>query len=182
MYFNPSDTILVGVITLSVLTVGIIFAVVTIGGTRAITKLTDIARNYALADLALRREQAARQIVYNDIQKILSALAQIVLDVTGETCSLLDAQSEPGRSITITATGADGGQYTFVPNIEAFDKERPGYRRREIKTHEISGLTSNIFVVQDLAAIAKFLKIDLLPNTEKWWLIIKAPRSLVVKK
>jgi HAMP domain-containing protein len=181
MYFNTSDTVLVVIVVATVLVVGIMFTASTLGVTRATLKLRDVTHEYALADLRMRREDAARSFVFGTQHDMVRALAQIALDVTGMAHEVTNPVLDNGVVIAIRAASSKGRELVFTPNLLAYTRHHR-LANREYAVYEINGLVSSPFVIEELTALIKSLGVTNLPRTEQWYVLILEPldvKSLV---
>ncbi len=181
MYFNPSDAVLVSIVVVAVLVVGIMFTASTLGVTRATLKLRDVTHEYALADLRMRREDAARSFVFDTQHDRVRVLAQIALDVTAVTHEVSNPVLDAGTVIAIRAASSKGRELVFTPALSAYTRHHR-LTNREYAVYEINGLVSSPFVIEELTALIKSLGVTNLPRTEQWYVLIIEPldvKSLV---
>lgn len=172
-----SDYILLFCILLSLVALG---AVITIGNERvrqATLQVRDMAQAYALADLAIRREQARATFTFSNPADGLKTLSQIALDVTGQRHEFVQLSIANGPVTAITVLTKDGSEAVFTPSADAYLKGNPAKRKHVQQTHLVNGLVSGPFVVEELSALAQFLGVTALPRTEQWNLIWFAPED-----
>lgn len=158
-----------------VIALGALGAAITIGNERvrrATLQVRDVARHYALADLAMRREQARAAFTFATPADGLRTLNQIALDVTGERHELVQMSVVAGAIPAITARGRDESEFIFTPSADAYLNASPDKRRRVQQLCSIDGLVSGPFVVEELSALAQHLGLSALPRTEQWSLIV----------
>lgn len=172
-----SDFILLICILLSLIALGI---VITIGNERvrrATLQVRDVAQAYALADLAIRRDQARATFTFSNPADGLKTLSQIALDVTGQRHELTQLSVVNGPVTAIAVLTKDGSEAVFTPSADAYLKANPAKRKRVQETHLVNGLVSGPFVVEELSALAQYLGVTALPRTEQWSLIWFAPEE-----
>lgn len=168
---DPAELILAVCILLAILTLGL---VITIGNERvrrATLQVRQVAHEYALADLAMRREHVRQTISFADEGECLQALEQIALDASKERQNLTSVSFAPGAVAALVCKTRTGAVCVFTPSTEAFLKSNPAYARRGLQHFVINGLTSQPFVIQELEAVARWHGLSALPRTEEWSLL-----------
>ncbi len=174
---TPSELILIFCVIVALLALG---ATITVSNERvraATLQVRDVAREYALADMAMRREQARQSIAYVNSADGLLTLSQIALDVTGEKREFNQLSFAAGAVIAVAARSKDGSEAIFTPSLRAFVEANPQRRGRARRVYAVSGLVSGPFVVEELGELARSLGATALPRTEQWELAVFAPED-----
>lgn len=177
---DPVGYVLALCILAAILVLG---AVVTVGNERvrqATLQVRQVVHDYALADLAMRRDQARRGFSFASQAECLRVLEQIALDAAGEHCEFIQLAVDPDPGTALVVTDRKGGRQVFTPSAEAFLKANPASGRRLTGRYSICGLKSTPFVVQELEAVAHWHGQSALPRTEEWWLLVMAPEDYSV--
>lgn len=186
MYFTTFELTLIGAILLVLLAIGILITLGNERVRRATLEVRAVIREYALTDLAMKREQHRQARHYASKEAALAELRQILLDVTGrhyELTDLLSWQSMPVPAISARSIG--GEQLILTPAAEAYleSRRRAGrpLLKRQLAITQVDALNSTEFVIAELEAIACHLAGSegpaLLPRTEHWDLLIVAPNT-----
>lgn len=155
-------------------------AVITVSNERvraATLQVRDVAREYALADLAMRRAQARQSIVFDNPADAMRALAQIAFDVTGERREFIASSADAGQMIALSAAIDGGGEAIFTPSARAFLNVNPHLRYRPKRIYPVNGMVSNPFVVEEIESVAQYLGARVLPRVEQWELVIFPPKD-----
>ena len=146
------------------LTIGIFVAILALGAVitignervrRATLQVREVAHEYALADLAMRREQARRSISFANQAECLQALEQIALDASKERHEMTSITVAPSSVAAMVVSTRNGSLCIFTPSAEMFFKANPAYARRAVEEYAVNGLTSHPFVVAELEAVAR---------------------------
>jgi hypothetical protein len=186
MYFTTFELTLIGAILLVLLAIGVLITLGNERVRRATLQVRTVIREYALTDLAMKREQHRQARHYASKEGALAELRQILLDVTGrhyELTDLLAWQSMPVPAISTQSIG--GEQLILTPAAEAYLESRRQAGRplpkRQLTIIQVDALNSSEFVVAELEAIARHLAGSegpaSLPRTEHWDLILVAPST-----
>lgn len=155
-------------------------AVITIGNERvrrATLQVRDVAREYALADLAMRRDQARSSFNFGSQEECLRALEQIAFDAAKKRCEFTSTAVAPGAVPALVATSRDGATYVFTPSAKTYLSSHPVSWPRKIERYTIDGLSSSPFVVEELEAVARWHGLSALPRTENWSLLVLLPED-----
>lgn len=174
-----SELILIFCVIVALLALG---ATITVSNERvraATLQVRDVAREYALADLAMRREQARQKMAATNLDG-LQMLAQIALDVTGEKREFNQLSVAAGAAIAVMARSKDGSEAVFTPSVRAFVEANPQRRGRASRVYTVSGLVSGPFVVEELGELTRSLGATALPRTEQWEMAVFAPEDYSV--
>ncbi len=169
--FTSTDLLFLGVIIVLLLALGVLITLGNERARRATLELRDVAREYALADLRIRREAMSRAIQYDDQDKAVAAISQILLDVVGQKRELAEINLAPGGVVAITCLELSGREAILTPAREAYLEAYPDKREAVTGEHLVNGLNSGEFVVEELAAVAHFLGAQAMPRTEEWTLL-----------
>ncbi len=165
--FTFEDLILLVSVLVALIALGAVIAVSNERVRRATLEVRDVARAWALEDLAMKHESARRAIQFENTDAP-HALSQIALDVTGARTDFADARIAPGNVPALIARTAAGVETVFTPSAKAFLKANPAYARRVKATRQVSALEAGPFVAEELAAIGQACGLTALPRTEQW--------------
>lgn len=175
---NAPESLLVICILLAIVALGVVISIGNERVRRATLQLRDVAREYALADLAMRRERAREAFVFQSAADVLRALEQIALDAAKERVELASVSAAPGPTAALVAQRKDGGgAAVFTPSADVYLKANPADRRRVQKQHAIDGLASNPFVIEELTALARTQGVTALPRARQWSLLLLGPED-----
>ena len=173
---TPTDSIIILCIIAALVALGTVIALSNERVRRATLQVRDVTRDYALADLAMRRESARRSISFSSPVDALPSLTQIALDVSGKRYDL--AQLSATKDTTaIVARTRDLYDLVFAPNDKAYFASHLSARSRKPVLYDVNGMTSGAFVAQELEAAAQAAGITTLPRVESWTLIILEPQD-----
>ena len=173
---TPTDSIIILCIIAALVALGTVIALSNERVRRATLQVRDVTREYALADLAMRRESARRSISFSSPVDALPSLTQIALDVSGKRYDL--AQLSATKDTTaIVARTRDLYDLVFAPNDKAYFASHLSARSRKPVLYDVNGMTSGAFVAQELEAAAQAAGITTLPRVESWTLIILEPQD-----
>ncbi|MBM3272575.1 hypothetical protein FJY94_04870 [Candidatus Kaiserbacteria bacterium] len=165
-----TDMILLASVIIALIALGAVIAVGNERVRQATLHLRDVAHEWALADIALKREGQRASFQFPDAAERLRALAQITLDVTGEAPDFVQVDLASGPVLALVARNRDGSEMVFTPSVQAFFNWSPSLRRRATACRAINGLVSEPFVIEKLEAAALSLGATALPRTEEWTL------------
>mgnify|MGYP001596759464 CR=1 FL=1 len=127
---TPTDSIIILCIIAALVALGTVIALSNERVRRATLQVRDVTRDYALADLAMRRESARRSISFSSPVDALSSLTQIALDVSGKRYDL--AQLSATKDTTaIVARTRDLYDLVFAPNDKAYFASHLSARSRK---------------------------------------------------
>ena len=173
---TPTDSLIILCIIAALVAIGVVISLSNERVRRATLQVRDVTRDYALADLAMRRESARRAISYSSPAETLLALTQIAFDVSGKRydLSLLSATND---TTAIVARTRDLHDLVFAPNDKVYFASHPSARSRQPKIHDVNGMTSGAFVTQELEAAAQSVGITTLQRVESWTLIVLEPQD-----
>ncbi len=169
-----------------ILAICILAAIVALGGAlswsnervrRATLEVRDVARDYALADLAIRRDQARRSFNFGSQEECLRTLEQIAFDAAKKRREFTSAAVAPGSEAALIATSRIGETYVFTPSAKTYLSSHPVSWRRVVERYTIDGLSSSPFVVEELEAVARWHGLSALPRTENWSLLVLPPED-----
>lgn len=169
--FTSTDLLFLGVIVILLIALGALISLGNERVRRATLELRDVTRDYALADLRMRREAMSRAIQYDDKDKVVAAISQILLDVIGEKRELAEVNLVPGQVLAVSCLELSGREAIFTPSREAYFEAYTGKREMVTQERSVNGLNSGEFVTEELAAVARFLGAPALPRTEEWTLL-----------
>jgi hypothetical protein len=169
---DPVELTLAISIFIAILALGAVIAIGNERVRRATLQVREVAHEYALADLAMRREQARRSISFATQAECVQALEQIALDASKERHEMTNITVAPGSVAALVASTRNGSLCILTPSAETFLTANPAYARRAVEQYAVNGLTSNPFVIAELEAIARWHGITALPRTEEWSLLV----------
>lgn len=181
---DPAEYILAICILLAIVALG---AVITASNERvrqATLEVRDVAHDYALADLAIRRDQARRSFNFGNHEECLQALEQIAFDAAKKRREFTSTAVAPGAVPALVGTSRAGETYVFTPSAKTYLSSHPVPWRRTVERYSIDGLSSSPFVVEELEAVARWHGLSALPRTENWSLLVLPPEdySLLPKR
>ena len=151
--------------------------VISLGNERvrwATLELRDVARNYALADLQMRRDGLVRDIRFDSKDKAMAAILQILLDVLGNQPELSEINLEPGPVVAIVCLEMSGRQRILPPAKAAYLELYPAKKDLITCEYAVNGLGAGEFVVAELEAVAHCLGAQAMPRTQEWTLLVLA--------
>ena len=173
---TPTDSIIILCIIAALVALGVVIALSNERVRRATLQVRDVTREYALADLAMRRESARRAIAYSSPAEALLVLTQIAFDVSGKRYALSQLSATKDTTAIVART-QDLYDLVFAPNDKAYFASHPSARSRKPALYDVNGMTSGAFVAQELEAAAQSAGITTLPRVESWTLIILEPQD-----
>ena len=173
---TPTDSIIILCIIAALVALGTVIALSNERVRRATLQVRDVTREYALADLAMRRENARRSISYASPADALPSLTQIALDVSGKRYDLSQLSATKDTTAIVART-RDLYDLVFAPNDKAYFASHLSARSRKPVLYDVNGMTSGAFVAQELEAAAQAAGITTLPRVESWTLIILEPQD-----
>jgi len=180
--FTLTDLLFLSVIIILLMALGALIALGNERVRRATLELRSVARDYALADLRMRREAMSRAIQYDDKDKAVAAISQILLDVIGEKRELAEVSLVPGQVVAVSCLELSGREAVLTPSRDAYLEAYAGKRDMVTQEYPVNGLNSGEFVTEELAAVARFLGAQALPRTEEWIMLeVGRSRSDVVR-
>lgn len=143
---------------------------------RATQRLGDVAREWALAELAMKRAAHRQTLHVSAVNDATRLLRQIALDVSGETLEFSAVElGAVEDGLCLIARTANGHTACFVPVARRFLAGVPAARRRHQKTYAIHALRSAPLVIEEIEAVARLFGVSALPRTEQWELVLLPP-------
>ena len=166
-----TEIIIFAVILLSLLGLGVVFALTGERIRNAIKRGAAEARERGLAELALKRREMAERLEVS-ADELVPRLNRIALDASGEPPEidqLIAVETKPPR---LVALGRDFAEYVFAPISNGLGLPRKSRR------YPVDALSGDLFVAEELAQIfglaaSQFGVSDAaLPHTKSWTLTV----------
>jgi hypothetical protein len=172
---DPTETLLAICVLIAIAALG---AAITAGNERvrrATLEVRDVARDYALADLAMRRARARRDFSFASQEECMRVLEQIALDAAKRQPQFTSTAVTADGAMALLAMSKNGETYVFTPSAKAYLASNPVSRRHSVERFAIDGLIAGPFVIEELESVARWHGLTALPRTPAWSLLVLPP-------